>query len=227
MTRFVGIDVQVRRKCSYAVVNESGTMVDSGWFEDPESCAGDLAERFKGHPLYVGIDAPRLCMTAPRQWYWSGAKGTWRHKTPAERGWGRHCEVVIKALGLGNPQWTPTLEASPEWMLKGYSVFQAMDNISTTYEAFPTACYRLLEKGHSLPMTLDFSTFAPGPKDMLDACVLAATVRNFCNGLGSEVGGGDGLGTIILPAPVQEHNKPELFEWPGKQGTGNRHWAID
>jgi len=43
-------------------------------------------------------------------------------------------------------------------------------------------------------------------------------VRNFRNGLGSEVGGGDGLGTIILPAPVPEHTMTELFEWPGKTG---------
>ena len=37
----------------------------------------------------------------------------------------------------------------------------------------------------------DFSTCSPGPKDMLDAWVAAATVREFVEGRGIEVGGGD------------------------------------
>jgi hypothetical protein len=33
----------------------------------------------------------------------------------------------------------------------------------------------------------------PGPKDMLDAWIATATVREFVEGRGTEVGGGDGL----------------------------------
>jgi hypothetical protein len=60
----------------------------------------------------------------------------------------------------------------------------------------------------------DFSTCKPGPKDMLDAWVAAATVREFVEGKGTEVGGGDGLGTIILPRPLPEPVIGEVLEWP-------------
>ena len=39
---------------------------------------------------------------------------------------------------------------------------------------------------------------------MLDARVAAVTVQEFIAGRGSEAGGGDGLGTIILPRPLPE-----------------------
>lgn len=213
MTRFIGIDVQLKRPCCYAASDESGRVVASGWFTDVAAFAGELARRFGGHDLQVGIDAPRVPLSAPRQWYWERSKGRWRPRRPTDKGYGRHCEVVISALGLANPQWTPTADAAPAWMRLGFSLFATLDEIATTHEAFPSASYTLL-KGHPHPtLTLDFSNFAPGPKDMLDACVVAATVRHFCNGLGSEVGGGDGLGTIILPVPVPTHDTPALFEF--------------
>jgi hypothetical protein len=49
---------------------------------------------------------------------------------------------------------------------------------------------------------------------MLDAWVAAATVREFVNGRGTEVGGGDGLGVIILPRPLPEPVIKEVLEWP-------------
>jgi len=49
---------------------------------------------------------------------------------------------------------------------------------------------------------------------MLDPWVAAATVREFVNGKGVEVGGGDGLGTIILPRPLPDPVINEVLEWP-------------
>ena len=60
----------------------------------------------------------------------------------------------------------------------------------------------------------DFSACSSGPKDMLDAWVAAATVREFEESRGTEVGGGDGLGTIILPRPLPEPVIDEVMEWP-------------
>jgi len=47
----------------------------------------------------------------------------------------------------------------------------------------------------------------------LDAVVAALTVREFKSGRGTEVGGGDGLGTIVLPRPVQNPIQAVL-NWP-------------
>ena len=61
---------------------------------------------------------------------------------------------------------------------------------------------------------ISFAEFYKGPKDMLDACVSAITVYEFIHGRGSEVGDGDGLGTIILPCPIPKITRSELLEWP-------------
>ncbi len=50
---------------------------------------------------------------------------------------------------------------------------------------------------------------------MLDSWVAAATVKEFAEGRETEVGGGDGLGTIILPRPLPEPVIDEVLRWPG------------
>ncbi len=55
--------------------------------------------------------------------------------------------------------------------------------------------------------------FRPGPEDMLDSIVAAFTVREFWEGRGCEVGGGDGLGTIVLPRPAPDEPK-RVHAWP-------------
>jgi len=70
-----------------------------------------------------------------------------------------------------------------------------------------------LKKIH-VRINTDFSACRPGPKDMLDARVAAGTVREFVEGRGTEVGGGDGLGTIILPRPLLESVIKEILVWP-------------
>jgi hypothetical protein len=211
---FIGIDVQARRGCSYAVLDERGGMVESGWLE--AGPAGrldrDLEVLLASHPgARFGVDAPRRPLEAPRDWFWRG--GGWRPRADGERGSGRHCEVVVKALGLANPQWTPLAEDAPAWMTIGFRIFAALAPVAPVVEVFPSASYKQLEGDASARATLDFSAFRPGPKDMLDAVMAAVTVREFAAGKGAEVGGGDGLGTIVLPRPAP-FNDSEVFEWP-------------
>ncbi len=213
---FMGIDVQLKRGCSYAVLNEHARMMDSGWVPgDPLKKAQllyNIASQYSG--VGIGIDAPRMPLQRLRRYYWEKTKQAWREKRPSEKGWGRHCEVIVKALYVGNPQWTPLASRCPEWMNLGFRIYEALSENPHVYEVFPSASYRMLQADRSLKITLDFGEFFPGPKDMLDACIAAATVYEFLGGRGTEVGGGDGLGTIVLPRkPLLRPDHP-VFEWP-------------
>ncbi len=67
-------------------------------------------------------------------------------------------------------------------------------------------------------MVVSFDDFSPGPKDMLDAVAAAFTVRVSADGRGSEVGGGDGLGTIVLPRPLTDLEKiSAVHHWPDRR----------
>ena len=44
--------------------------------------------------------------------------------------------------------------------------------------------------------------------------ILKGPVKEFVEGRGVEVGGGDGLGTIILPRPLPEPVISEVLVWP-------------
>lgn len=119
----------------------------------------------------------------------------------------------MKAHGMANPQWTPLESKAPEWMLVGFRIFAALTKAATVHEVFPTASYNMLEAAPEALLTMSFESFRPGPKDMLDAAIGALTVREFESGRGSEVGGGDGLGTIILPRPIPNPIEAVLT-WP-------------
>jgi hypothetical protein len=114
---------------------------------------------------------------------------------------GRECEVIIKSYSIANPQWTKTLAESPEWMKLGYNIFSALKEFPYVYEVFPSASYKMLEK-ENLAYELCLNNFTSGVKDMLDASVAAITVYEFVNGRGCEVGGNDGLGTIVIPRKI-------------------------
>jgi predicted nuclease with RNAse H fold len=211
---FVGIDIQIRRNCCYAIIDDTGTLIDSGWLLRAEADAVDLVKRFSGSgQVFVGIDAPRMPLTTKRQWYWNGNNRRWSRRGD-QKGNGRHCEIVISAHRLGNPQWTPLEEAAPEWIKLGFQLFIALEGFVTVLEVFPTASYALLKGNNDVRINADFSACQPGPKDMLDAWVAAVTVREFVEGRGTEVGGGDALGTIILPRPLQEPVIAEVLKWP-------------
>jgi len=211
----IGIDIQIRRDCCYAVINDTGSLIESGWLSSAEVDAVDLMKRMsKSGRVAVGIDAPRMPLISKREWYWNGGKRQWNQRG-SQKGNGRHCEVVISAHRIANPQWTPFEEAAPEWMELGFQFFSNLEGLVTVHEVFPSASYTLLQGNNDVRIDTDFSACKPGPKDMLDAWVAAATVREFVEGRGAEVGNGDGLGTIILPRPLPEPVIEEVLRWPG------------
>lgn len=217
---FLGIDVQIKRGCAYYIINSNLEYVDSGWLKGQdyaETCqllaalCSQLQENSTGK-IAVGIDAPRMGLPAPRAIYWRGGK--WGQATNGAKGFGRHCEVVIKALGIANPQWTRPQDDSPPWMALGYRLFETLQPIEHLYEVFPSASYALLAGTQYAPVALSFADAFHGPKDLLDACVSAYTVHAFMHGRGFEVGGGDGLGTIVLPGQLPVPDSHPVLHWP-------------
>ena len=217
---YLGIDVQVKRYCSFFVLNKNLEQVDSGWLEGNNSieiCKRltklviELEQMGEG-AVAIGIDAPRTALIAPRVYYWRGRE--WTKKTSNERGFGRHCEVVIKALKMGNPQWTPLKDKIPPWMQRGFDLFEHLKSREHVYEVFPSASYYLLKNRDHSKVSFTFKNFQDGPKDMLDACIAAFTVHQFVNGKGAEVGGGDGMGTIILPTELPVPKTHPVLHWP-------------
>lgn len=219
---YLGIDVQAAsRGCPYAVLDGAGESVEAGWVAgSARRVVGTVAELVErlidtgGAALAVGIDAPRMRLPSPRQWYWEGPRVCWRSKRPTDLGNGRHCEVVIAAHGLANPQWTPHRPPFPDWMRLGFALFKTLEKRATVYEVFPSASYALLKNSNTLNISVQLNAFAQGPKDVLDAYVAAATVREYVQGRGCAVGGGDGLGEIVIPGPLPTPNDAVL-QWPG------------
>lgn len=213
LASFVGIDVQVVRGLAYAAMDNDGRIVANGWLDSaqPASAAEHLAACFAG--AVCGIDAPRMPLEAPRAFYWAGSG--WRPRRPSDKGLGRHCEVVIAASGLARPQWTPLAEAAPQWMQLGFELFCALDRSGLrTEEVFPSAAYRQLDLDDDSEVRIPLSGFVRGPKDMLDAIVAAYVVKEFVQGRGCVVGGGDGLGTIVLPRRLAVDCAEALEVWP-------------
>ena len=99
-------------------------------------------------------------------------------------------------------------------MITGFRVFTSLHDTVPVYEVFPTASYALLQGITDVRLYIDFSGCKPGPKDMLDAFVAAATVREFVCGPGTEVGGGDALGKIVLPRPLRDPVIKGVLFWP-------------
>ena len=217
---FVGVDVQVRRRCPYYALSATGACVEAGWLPAGDAAPAALrahAERLgKGDPqgVAVGIDAPRTALPAPRAWSWNGRAGAWSAAAPTARGQGRHCEVVIASLRLANPQWTPTREQAPPWMRLGFDLFAALAGLPHVYEVFPSAAYAQFADEPSVQVPVSFALAAPGPKDMLDAALGAYVVREYLAGRGCEVGGGDGLGSIVLPRTLAPHDGGPVHDWP-------------
>jgi predicted nuclease with RNAse H fold len=218
---YLGIDVQVKRGAFYAVLDHSGRMCSSGCLDASQGNSlrtlfNDLIAQYG--EMHVGIDAPRRFILAPRDWYWEGNRRRWRKKRLTDRGYGRHCEVVIKAHGLANPQWTPPQTEAPEWMLYGVSLFKELEPHASVHEVFPTASYTLLSNVPEVRAEIDFTAFSKGAKDALDAIIAAVTVREFIEGWGAAVGGGDRMGQIILPRPIPD-TIHEVMKYPREGNT--------
>jgi len=211
---YMGIDIQIRRNCCYAVIDGMGTLVDSGWFSKAETESVELLKNWSDSgQVYIGIDAPRMPLANKRLWYWNKSGRHWV-KRKSQKGYGRHCEIIISAHRIANPQWTPLRGEAPAWMNLGFKLYSALGSLTLEYEVFPSASYALLRGNTEVRIDTDFSACKPGPKDMLDAWVAAATVREFIEGRGSEVGDGDGMGSIVLPRPLPEPVIREVLKWP-------------
>ncbi len=219
---FMGIDVQINRGCAYFIVNKDAVTVNSGWvseesFQKTGAHLHEVALSICGNSsskIAVGIDAPRMALPSKRKHYWDRKTVSWRKRRRAEKGYGRHCEVIIKSLGIANPQWTPIQSECPAWMQLGFEIFQQLKEIDFVFEVFPSASYKILQGNTDLKATIDFSAFFKGPKDMLDACMAAMTVYEYIHGRGAEVGDGDGLGSIVLPRPIVHEKDLPLLSWP-------------
>lgn len=212
---YLGIDVQVRRPCAWCLLDEDGVMATSGWWEQDQA-AEQLRRQLEvlnnqGFKVSVGIDAPRQPLAQKRPWYWRG--GRWEPRKDEDKGFGRHCEMVVKSLGIANPQWTPVVGAIPPWMKLGFALFDAAHGLGQVHEVFPSAAYRMLEGCNQPTAMLNFSAFGRHPKDMLDACMAAVTVREFAQGRGGETPAGDGMGTIVLPRPLPSTDSG-VMHWP-------------
>lgn len=197
---FVGIDVQISRGCAYYILDSEKKYVTSGWVDKMVSVSlkkliSELTFN-QSNIIAIGIDAPRMPLNKLRTKYFDRKKNNWRVESRQSNG--RECEVMIKAYNLANPQWTKIYEESPEWMKLGFEIFSALTDLPFVYEVFPSASYRMLEK-ENVHYELCLNKFSGGVKDMLDASVAAITVHEFINGRGCEAGGGDNLGTIVLP----------------------------
>lgn len=196
---FVGIDVQVNRGCCYYILDENKKYVSSGWMND------NIAQSFRKlfmeisdndtTKIAIGIDAPRMPLKNFRRRSFNKKSNDWIDDKIEKIG--RECEVIIKSFNIANPQWTRTLKDSPDWMKLGYSIYKSLKDFPFVYEVFPSASYGML-KNENVKFELCLNNFAGGVKDMLDASVAAITVYEFINFRGGEVGGEDGLGTIIL-----------------------------
>lgn len=210
----IGLDVQLSRGLAYAVLDPTNRVTANGWMDatDPQEVIDSLHSRFR--PRAIGIDAPRCPLPRLREHFWTG--GQWRKRRASDRGFGRHCEVVVSACGLGRPQWTPTPSEAPEWMAYGFALFAACQSAGVVAEeVFPSAAYTQLANDDSARIDLPLSQFASGPKDMLDAATAGFALNEFLAGRGAAVGDGDGLGRILLPRPVEHPNYLAVSEWPG------------
>ena len=220
---YIGVDVQTARGVTWAAVNDDHESVGAGLLpkglkDDVATALLDAIEPLSADgPLHVGIDAPRMPLPVGRSVTWHPQRG-W---VPCEPRRGRHCELVVRAAGIANPQWTPvTGDRIPEWMQLGFALFAACEAVGhKTHEVFPSASYHLLG-ATSARLTVDLGAFHLAPKDILDAYVAAYSVAEFVEGRGCEVGGGDGHGAIILPRHLPANVSPALLQWPPSLSTG-------
>lgn len=220
---FIGIDVQCKRGLTFCCLDDEGRLSGSGWIpenkRDLPNLYGDietlLTQRFQPlseqWALFFGIDAPRQPLERPRTWCFNSRTGQWQRRTSSVKGWGRHCEIVIKTLHLGNPQWTPiNREDSPPWMRLGYRIFEILIRLGQCHEVFPSATYRQINQSEAI-LPIPMGQLDRGPKDILDSTAAAWTLREWYQHRGQAVGGGDGLGRILLPRVLPDH---PILHWP-------------
>lgn len=202
---FAGIDVQVNRGCCYYIIDKNKKYVLSDWIKQniPQTFNKIFTEITDNHleTIAIGIDAPRTPIKRLRNRIYNKESNSWI--VTSDRKVGRECEVIIKSFNIGNPQWTRKLRESPNWMKLGFSIYKSLINFPYVYEVFPSASYKMLEE-ENIKYEICLNNFITGIKDIMDASVAAITVYEFIKGRGCEVGGEDGLGTIVLPRKITQ-----------------------
>ena len=63
-------------------------------------------------------------------------------------------------------------------------------------------------------VTINFTNFSRGPKDMIDASVSAITVLEYLEGRGSEVVGETGWAALFCLDLSPIENAPPVLSWP-------------
>jgi hypothetical protein len=165
MKIYIGVDISEDRGCAIAGIDEAARSVGATWSKcNVREVLSVLSDFCKGYEGVLGIDAPRMPLLSLRPWYWNRNKSKWRPRAVGESGWGRHCEVVIKSLGLANPQWTPLRDAAPGWMRFGFELFSALNPDQQVQEVFPTASYSQLADCRDIFVSMPFSGFRSRPK---------------------------------------------------------------
>jgi predicted nuclease with RNAse H fold len=160
--------------------------------------------------VLVAIDAPRRYLAAPRLWRLNNG-GVW---VVANLPSGRHCEIIVRRLGLANPLWTPPATQPIPWITLGQQLFTVCEAAGfTTIECFPTASYTCFGQMNNIILNIPGEMFAHSrlAHDILDACVAALTADLFLAGNATELGGDDGYMNIRAgSAAEQEGNATEL-----------------
>ncbi len=166
----MGIDVSEKRGLAVALMGRGGQPLDALWLRsgNPEDVRCRVESLLIRHALcpeeiIAGIDAPRRPLPAPRTWNWDGGRQRWLPLKAGCSGFGRHCEIIIKAHKLANPQWTPVLEQCPGWMLTGFALFEHLGSLFRTVEVFPSASYRQLHQPDFASKSCSTAS-ASGPK---------------------------------------------------------------
>jgi hypothetical protein len=199
----------------------------SGWLSG-SNCEvvhglGELRDRHSQtgcSPLAVGIDAPRAPLNSPRPWYWNGPRARWRPCRSSDGGNGRHCEIVIAAHRLANPQWTPC--RPPSRMDATWFRLVCLPCRTRVVAKFSVRIVRAAGGGSPLRIGVRLNEFAQGPKDSSMPARLPPRFGSL-QGRGCAVGGGDGLGQIILPRPLP---KPIEEVLRGRDQVSDTSWKL-
>lgn len=145
---FAGVDVQIKRGCCYYIIDENKKFVESGWIK--ENIPNSFKELFlkisnkKPEQIMVGIDSPRMPIDKPRKRNFDRKSNPWNQNDEPKLG--REYEVIIKSYNIANPQWTRTMDKSPDWMNLGFSIYNALKSFPFVYEIFPSTSYKMLKK---------------------------------------------------------------------------------
>ena len=222
---FIGIAVGARRRISLCAASPQGQVVwsEACRIEDLSGALDRVARRTATRNWAIGISAPRTFIEDPRIWTWRSTG--WAQATGSTRG--RHCEVIIRALGLGSPPWTPLAGEAPPWMRAGVELHRSAARLADEariHEVFPGASRRQFARHPEIRVPYCRMFRKRRGLDLQeqredDAFTAAWTAAAFESGQGCAVGGGDGLGAIILPGRIPADCPAGLLIYPALRNS--------